>query len=484
MRYSPDWLHHQAELHPHRLALMSPDGEWTFRALDFEVGQWAANLQALGIGPGTRVAYRMRANANQVRLVHALTRVGAVLVPLNTRLTEQELAPILDNAQPSAIFDEAQALTHDGAVNLGLKHLVHPRSPIYESSLDFDALHAIIYTSGTTGQPKGVEITVGNQWHSALGFALNAGLAHDDAWLHVMPLFHVGGLTILFRSVIHGSTIVLAPRFDAESTYTLLHEHKITLVSFVPTMVHRLLQLRRPAPKTLRLALLGGAPAHPSLIKEAHDWGYPVVPTFGMTETCSQIVTMEVDQVLARPTSSGHANLPTIVKIRGDNEFVGPGTAGEIWVQGPTVARGYWHNAKATQDVFVDGWLKTGDWGYLDAEGYLTVTDRIKDVIIRGGENIYPSEVQAQLLSHPAIDDAAVFALADRQWGQIVAAAVVSHLPKRPADLKDFLSKRLASYKMPSIYFRVTAIERNASGKTLRVRLQEQADTLERWDDE
>lgn len=486
MATSPDWLHYQAEVHPEREALVNGGRRWTFRALDHEVARLAGVLVQRGIRPGDRVAYRLPGEAGQVMLVHASTRIGAVLVPLNTRLTPAELAPIVANAQPTAIIHDDAAFgwpPFDGPLwSLADLMADHTPAPVRSATLDFGALHALVYTSGTTGVPKGVELTVGNQWWSAVGFGLNAGLQDTDRWLHVMPLFHVGGLTILFRSVIQGSTVVLEPRFDAVQTYDLLDRERITLLSVVPTMVHRLLELPGDAPPHLRLALLGGAPAARSLIDQAHHRGYPVVPTYGMTETCSQIVTLERSQWTARVGSSGHPNLPTVLRIMGENGPQEPGQPGEIWVHGPTVARGYWKNPEATIRTFHDGWLKTGDIGFLDADGYLTVSDRVKDIIIRGGENIYPSEVESVLVSHPAVADVAVFDLPDPEWGQRVAAAVVTRDPHLMlTDLRNFLSKRLASYKMPSIYYRVDAVPRNASGKVLRVRLRESAPQLMKW---
>ncbi|MCY0897809.1 MAG: o-succinylbenzoate--CoA ligase [Firmicutes bacterium] len=485
MVFSPDWLHHQAMVHPERLALKTADGQWTFRGLDQAVGRLAGVLRDRGIAQESRVAFHLWPSAATVMLIHALTRLQAVAVPLNTRLTTQELMALIQDAEPDLVVHDGRLALTGPLPSVAIDELItqNPSSPVDDAVLDFDALHAIVYTSGTTGRPKGVQLTVGNQWWSAVGFALNAGLHAHDRWLHVMPLFHVGGLTIVFRSVIHGSAIILEPRFDAESAWQVMSRESCTLLSVVPTMLYRLLALPEQAPASLRLVLLGGAPAPVELIHRAWNKGYPAVPTYGLTETCSQIVTLDPDDVFHRAASSGRPNLPTEVRIVRDGRPMPAGEPGEIWVRGPTVARGYWRHPDATRDAFLDGWFKTGDWGALDADGFLTVTDRVKDIIIRGGENIYPSEVEARIRTVAGIRDVGVFGLEDPEWGQIVAAAVVVDpaVPLTLETLQKHLSNQLASYKMPSKYFRVDEIPRNASGKILRTVLVQRARGLREW---
>ncbi|MCY0877459.1 MAG: o-succinylbenzoate--CoA ligase [Firmicutes bacterium] len=485
MLTSPDWLRHQALTHPTRLALVTPEGRWTFRALDHEVARVAGILRQRGVGAQQRVAFHLLPSASTVFLIHALTRLRAVMVPLNTRLTAPELRRLLVDADPALVVHDGRLGLSAPCPEIAIQELLResPEDAVYDAQLSFEDLHALVYTSGTTGRPKGVELTVGNQWWSAVGFALNAGLDPGDRWMHVMPLFHVGGLTILFRSLIHGSAVVLEPRFDAFRVYQRMRDEGCTLLSVVPTMLYRLIALNDPAPPQLRLVLLGGAPAPAALVHAAWDKGYPAVPTYGLTETCSQIVTLDPSAVRERATTSGRPNLPTEVRIVREGRSVAAGEFGEIWVRGPTVARGYWHNPAETQATFGDGWLKTGDWGALDAEGFLTVTDRVKDIIIRGGENVYPSEVEARLKEVPDVVDAAVFGLPDPEWGQIVAAALVlkPETSLTPAALRTYLSASLASYKMPSKYFRVEDIPRNASGKILRTALMERAGSWKEW---
>ncbi len=315
----------------------------------------------------------------------------------------------------------------------------------------------------TTGRPKGAILTYGNHWWSAVSSALNLGLNKDDRWLACLPLFHVGGLSILFRSVIYGMTAVVHARFDPAAVNEAIDTHGVAIVSVVSTMLDRVLADRgqKPFPPTLRCFLLGGGPAPLPLLERAQRAGAPVVQTYGLTETASQIVTLAPEDALRKLGSAGKPLFGSQIRIELD---------GEIAVNGPTVSPGYLHLPPRA------GWLKTGDLGYLDDEGYLYVLDRRDDLIISGGENAYPAEVEAILLAHPAVEEAGVFGEADAEWGSHVAAAVKLHAgcTATAEELTAFCRERLASYKIPRrIEFR-DALPRNAAGKLLRRELRSQ----------
>jgi O-succinylbenzoic acid--CoA ligase len=297
-----------------------------------------------------------------------------------------------------------------------------------------DAVFVVIHTSGTTGRPKPVELTYGNFHASAIANAANLGVEPDDRWLCCMPLFHVGGLSILTRSAINQTEAVVHDGFDVERVKTALADERITLVSLVPTQLSRLLDAGATAPH-LRAALIGGGPVPQDLLERAP---FPVVPTYGMTETCSQVWT-------GKP-------LPGVEIANGPD--------GELLIRGPMVA------PKATAD---DGWLHTGDRGHIDEEGNLTVQGRIADTIVTGGENVAAAEVEDALLAHPAIQDAAVVGRPDREWGQAVHAFVVA--VGDTSDLDTHLRERLAGYKRPKQIHQIDEIPRNAAGKVLRGRL-------------
>jgi O-succinylbenzoic acid--CoA ligase len=290
---------------------------------------------------------------------------------------------------------------------------------------------------------------------------LNLGLSPTDRWLACLPLFHVGGLSILLRSVAYGIPAVVHPRFDPAEVNRAIDEQGVSIVSVVSTMLDRMLIERggRSFPPTLRCVLLGGGPAPLPLLERALEAGAPVVQTYGLTETASQVVTLSPEDAARKVGSAGKPLMGTRIRIESD---------GEICVSGPTVSPGYLHQAPRV------GWLHTGDVGYLDDEGYLYVLDRRDDLIVTGGENVYPAEVEAALLGHPAVDDAGVYGVADAEWGHTVAAAITLHpgMAATSDDLIAFCRQRLASFKVPlHLEFR-KSLPRNAAGKLLRRELR------------
>jgi O-succinylbenzoic acid--CoA ligase len=345
-------------------------------------------------------------------------------------------------------------------------------------------------------------VTYGNHWWNAMGSALNLGLRDDDRWLACLPFFHVGGLSIVMRSAIYGIPIVLqhatlgssvaASTFDPLAVNRAMEEHDVTIVSVVSTMLSRMLAAMgdRVYPPALRCVLLGGGPAPLSLLQECARRGIPVTQTYGLTETASQLATLAPAQALRKLGSAGRPLLPNELRIlplrhggtastdHGIAQAPAAAEAGEILVRGPSVTGGYLPddgNLEAPLPAAdADGWLHTGDIGYLDGEGYLYVLDRRVDLIVSGGENIYPAEVEAVLHAHPAVAEAAVYGVADDTWGQRVAAAIVVRAGERigEQEIVAFCRERLAAYKVPSRINLVDALPRNAAGKLLRRRLR------------
>lgn len=477
----PDWLAQRAHLSPRIHAVISSDERLTYRELDARAGRLAAWLRTQGVEPQSRVAVLCGNGLPFVLAAHAIPRAGAVLVPVNVRLTPDEVRFQLHDVDAQLLlFDASHAALAAGvgswneeSRSVSIEESLEGAgrlSPLPARPLDLSQTRAIIYTSGTTGTPKGAVLTHGNFWFSAAGSALNLSVLREDRWLAVLPLFHVGGLSILYRSAIYGTVAVVHERFDPTRVNRAIDHEGITIVSVVSTMVRRMIEERgdQPYPSTFRCALLGGGPAPLPLLERCAALGVPVVQTYGLTETTSQAATLDPQDARTRLGSAGKPLMTAEIRIDDDRT----GEAGEILVRGPIVSPGYVHGDET--DARPDAWLHTGDIGYMDAEGYLYVLDRRSDLIVTGGENVYPAEVESALMAHPAVQEAGVFALPDEEWGQVVAAAVVPApgSSPNPSDLIAFCRERLAAYKAPRHITVVDTLPKNASGKLVRASLR------------
>jgi len=423
------WLHRAARSRPGHVALRADDGALTYAELDASATLAAQRLRALGVGPGDRVGIALPARRAFVQTLHGCLRLGAVAVPVDLRLSAAERR--LRTTGCAAVVGEPLAgLVEEGAP-LALTH-------------DLDATAIVVHTSGTTAGPRAIELTYGNWLWSALGSAVALGVDPADRWLCTLPLSHVGGLSILVRSAIYATTVILHERFDAEAAAGELAT-RATLVSVVPTTLARLLDAGLRHPPALRAALVGGAPIVPALLARAAAAGVPTVSTYGLTEACSQV------------TTGGPPLFCTRVRL---------GPEREILVAGPTVAPGA---------VAADGWLHTGDEGALDVEGNLTVTGRRGDTIITGGENVAPTEVEAVLAAHPAVAEAGVHGAPDAEWGQRVVATVVLRRGETASeeDLRGYCRIRLAGYKVPRVVRFAPELPKTVSGKLLRRSLED-----------
>jgi O-succinylbenzoic acid--CoA ligase len=491
----PDWLARCAENLPHHLAIQCGEVRWSFAELDQRVTRLARQLATAGVCQGERVALLAANGLPYVVTVHALTRLRAILVPLNTRLTYKELEWQIRDVSAlhllSDVFHQGIAADIVQAIPKLIQGilLVEPETSdivlggsgedsnvsLY-SLIDLGATQAIMYTSGTTGNPKGVIVTYGMQWWNAVGSALNLGHYRDDCWLACLPLFHIGGLSILFRSIIYGISVILHEKFDAAAVNRAIYEEHVTIISVVAVMLQRMLdesKSQRQYPSTLRCVLLGGGPAPRSLLEDCVARTIPVVQTYGLTEACSQAVTLAPADALRKLGSAGRP-LPQVqlllLKVDSEDQPVAVGEPGMIYLKGPSITPGYADRPEATAEVIRDGWLCTGDIGYLDEESYLYVLDRRSDLIISGGENVYPAEIESVLLSHPDVAEAGVCGQADAQWGQVPIAFVrlrAGH-DAVPEALLAYASQYLARYKIPRAIYLVDHLPRNSSGKLLR----------------
>ena len=422
------WLSRAAGLRPQAIAVEAAGASLTYAGLLERAAAAAGALRERGVAPGDRVAVVAEPGLDFAVSLHACLLSGAVAVPLDPRLPEAERARRRSGA----------ALELSGAPAVAA-----PAAPVPRGAGD-PALQ--LFTSGTTGTPRAVTISHGNVLANALGSAVALGLDSRERWLCPLPLAHVGGLMVLLRSAIYATTAVLAPPpFDPARIASALATD-VTLASLVPTMLRRVLAESSPRPRRLRAILLGGAPADRALLEQAARAGYPVAQTYGLTEACSQVTVSEPGDL----DSCGRA-LPGVSVSLDD---------GEIVVCGPTVAS-------------PGGILRTGDLGAFDAAGRLLVRGRRDDLIVTGGENVAPAEVEAVLLEHPGVADAAVFGRADPEWGSAVTAQVVldADTPPDPAALREFCARRLAAFQVPKAIEPVESLPRTASGKLLRGRL-------------
>jgi o-succinylbenzoate---CoA ligase len=506
----PNWLTRCSENFPQHMAVYYQGVRWSFATLEQQVIHLARQLAALGTRPGSRVALLATNGLSYITCVHALTRLGAILVPLNTRLTLDELCWQLQDVRATLLVSDANHTASALEIQQALSHLPHatlltsptlcdvflegvtaitiPLQPL----IDLNATQSIMYTSGTTGYPKGVVITYGMLWWNALGSALNLGHQPDDCWLACMPFFHIGGLSILMRSVIYGISVIAQEKFDAPTVNKTIREEGVTIISVVAIMLQCMLAdldkvqeqdkveeqaeaaegkkeaARYPSP--LRCILLGGGPAPRALLEDCARRAIPVSQSYGLTEACSQAVTLSPSDSLRKSGSAGRPLLPVQLRIMNENRPAAAYEPGTIYLKGPTITPGYADRPEATRSAFRDGWFSTGDIGYLDADGYLYVLDRRNDLIISGGENIYPAEIESVLAGHPAVEDVGVCGQDDPQWGQVPVAFV--HLRSgSTADAEsilDYAHQHLARYKVPRVLHFVDALPRNSGGKLLR----------------
>ncbi len=433
-----DWLAQRSQSCPERTALVADGSEVTYAELEAEATWVARRLTAQGVRRGSTVAMTMHPRREQVVMIHALMKAGAVLLPLGPRLSPRERAEILATEEPAVDLDDAGELTQNEAdLPLLGEH-------------DMDDLAARVMTSGSTGTPDPVGLTYGNFLWSAVASAFNIGVEPEDRWLCCLPLSHISGLGIVMRSVIYGTTAVIHDGFDVDLVAAALERDEISVVSLVTTMLIRLLEAGADLSGP-RAILVGGGPVPEDPLEEALERGATVVQTYGLTESCSQVTTLAPTEARRKIGSAGRPLLTTHLRIQD----------GEILVQGPTVAPG---RADA------DGWLHTGDLGRIDEEGFLYVEDRMDDMIVTGGENVVPAEVEKVLLRHPEVADAAVVGRDDPEWQQAVTAIVVledgSELS--PDELRRHCAESLAGYKVPKRVELAAALPRTPSGKLMR----------------
>jgi acyl-CoA synthetase (AMP-forming)/AMP-acid ligase II len=499
-----DYAPHFARLHRDRPAIICGEHTMNYGELDRFTRTFVGWLSKLGLRHQDRVAYLGRNSDLFFPVFFGCAQAGAVVVPLNWRCTPPELAYMLEDSETRLLLVDPDFLdvatqsvaslpnkplvvttescsTSQNSLRQVLEDLDRAAAPC-GSSLDPSTICMQMYTSGTTGRPKGVLLSE-HAWSVARQLELESpdyeDFTGDDIILSPMPNFHVGGISWMLLGLVRGCTCVLTPDPSPTNILELCQKHGVTRTFVVPTVIRIIVdevrRTGRPLPK-LKTIYYGAAPMGLSLLEDAistFDCGFGQF--YGMTEICGAAVFLNnANHDVRNPqrlASVGTA-LPGIeIEIR-DVEGIPVGVRqhGEIWIKSPTIMTGYWRLPEATAHVLLDGWYRTGDGGYLDEGGYLYLTDRIKDMIISGGENVYPAEVEEALRRHPAVFDAAVFGRKDDKWGEVIAAAIELAPGQQlsPDALIAELRSRLAGYKIPREIHFVDALPRTASGKVQR----------------
>jgi fatty-acyl-CoA synthase len=479
------WIRDRARATPTRVAIDSMDVPVTYAELDARSDRAAARLAAAGVVRGDRVASISGNAPAHVALFFACAKLGAALVPLSWRLAPVEIRYALDDADPRALVvaDEHGRLAHETGsmvLRLGFEELEEDVGEPPRVEVDDDDPLFVIYTSGTTGKPKGAVLTHANTFWTNLSFDRTCPMGHREIVLQVLPQYHVGGWNV--QSLLAwwaGATVVLEPAFDAERALALIEGKRVTTMMGVPATY--LFMAESPAfagadLSSLRLAVVGGAPMPESLLETWKERGVEIVQGYGLTEAAPNVLCLPPEDASHKLGFAGkpyaHVDVALRDLVTGEH-LDGPGT-GELVVRGPNVFAGYWRNPAATAAAFAGGWLLTGDIAERDEEGYYRIAGRLKDLIISGGENVYPAEIEDVLHAHPAVAEAAVIGVPDERWGE-VCTAYVALRPGAGCDeeeLLDWCRPRLARFKVPRAVHFTEALPRSGVGKVLKGELR------------
>jgi fatty-acyl-CoA synthase len=486
------WPARRARKTPHRTALVFGGQPTDYRTLHERTTRLAHALRARGIRRGDRIAYLGPNHPAYLETLFAAGVLGAVFVPLNTRLAAPEIAYQLADSGAKALL---YGPSHAGLV-AGLPATSDVRTyvevgPEYEELLAAaaddpidepvvpDDTCIIMYTSGTTGRPKGAMLTHGNLTWNALNVLVDTDLIADERALVSAPLFHTAGLNMLTLPVLlKGGACVLVESFDPDTTFDLIEQHRVTFMFGVPAMFDQVARHPRWPDadlSSLRILTCGGSPVPTPLIAAYQERGLTFLQGYGMTEAAPGVLFLDAEHALSKAGSAGVPHFFSDVRVvRPDLTPVDVGEPGEIMVRGPHVMPGYWGLPEETAGSFADGWFRSGDAATVDEDGYVFVVDRLKDMIISGGENVYPAEIEDLLLGHPGIAECAVIGVPDDKWGEVPRAVVV---PREgtvldPDEVLASLAGRLAKYKLPKSVVLADELPRTASGKLLKARVR------------
>jgi fatty-acyl-CoA synthase len=475
------WIRDRARTTPTRVAIDFRGAETTYAELDERSERLAAGLLEAGLVPGDRVATLTGTSPEHVVVFFACAKAGLILMPLNTRLAPPELAYQLEDAEPALLlcseeFAEVAATLHGRVA--GLEDFVAQSHSLPPAPRDDDGL-LLVYTSGTTGRPKGALLTHANCFWTNLSFDRVAGIGAEDTVLQVLPQFHVGGWNVQpLLAWWKGATVVLEPAFDPARALALIAEKHVTTMMGVPATYLFMAQepgFAKADLWTLRRAVVGGAPMPEALLETWHERGVEIVQGYGLTEAAPNVLCLPPDDAARKRGSAGKPYPHVDVALRDpeSGKLLEGAAEGELVVKGPNVFAGYWRNPEATAAAFADGWLLTGDVAARDDEGYYRIVGRTKDMVVSGGENVYPAEIENVLHEHAAVKEAAVVGVPDERWGEACLAFVVLAGEATEEELIAHCRARLAKYKLPRAIRFVESLPRNALDKVVKSELLE-----------
>jgi fatty-acyl-CoA synthase len=492
------WLDRHAAFTPDRVAVHGDGGDHSWSLMQRQMRQLAGLLAEFGVARGDRVAHLGYNAPLFLVLLFACARLGALLVPLNWRLAAPEHVTIVKDAEPRLLLHDAEFAEHAAKLGAPLAlsldvvaaRMAAARQRNPDPAVSYDDPVLIVYTSGTTGRPKGAVLTQSALLWNAVNSTLMHDLTSEDHVLTTLPMFHVGGLNIQTLPALHaGARVTLDRRFDAGATLAAIARQRPSLTVLVPAQLTAMIEhphWRGTDLSSLRAITTGSSIVPVPLIEAIHARGVPVIQVYGSTETAPIALYQTARDAFTSVGSCGKPAVHCEARIVDDAaKEVPPGERGEILIRGPNVMQAYWRNAAATSLALRDGWFHSGDIGHVDALGFYHIDERKHDVIISGGENIYPAEIEAILLEDPRVAEAAVVARPDRRWGQVPVAVVVRRAgaSMQAADALALFQDRLARFKHPRDVVFVASLPKSAIGKVLRFELRKSLSVVPPTDD-
>ena len=491
-----DWIKKWAQYTPERMALREHQRnlQWTYYELNRRVSALANYLQKnLQIKKGERIAVYSKNRAEYVFLFLACVKTGAILVPLNFRLTPVELDGLLHDADPVLFIFEQDFETQIQQLQImqqKCKHLkisslthfltdiISDENYVFRQPRFLEDIVMILYTAGTTGLPKGTIINHRMLFWNSINTALRLDITSTDHTQSFAPFFHTGGWNVLLTPFFHhGASHTLLNSFDADLILQLMEKEKTTLLFGVPTMLQMMADsgfFKSADLSSVRYAVVGGAPMPIPLINIWHEKGVPIRQGYGLTEVGPNTFSLHQDDAVRKKGSIGFPNFYIEAKVINEQQQeCADNEVGELWFKSPVVTPGYWRNEKETKEAITDGWFHTGDMVQRDEDGYYYVVDRKKNMYISGGENVYPAEIERILYSHPKVKEVAVIGVADEKWGEVGCAYVVSkkEIKVSEKEIIDFCYDKLAKYKIPKHVQLLKELPKNDAGKVNRKEL-------------